>query len=416
MNPLQRLLRGWLDVDEQKHDGRKTARNLAALTDQLATLQGLIHHQTDVTLTALRHAGWQSEDDVAQTQAIQRALTIARGDGDVIVGPWTGEVGFELLYWIPFLNWLVEQGLDPSRLVVVSRGGAAPWYRHLTTRYVDVLDLLTPEEFRERTAEGKRKQYSPSRDLDRELLDRIREDHGLRHAKHIHPAAMFRLFLNLFRERASLDVVDAFTSFRFLAPVEEAEADIRALPSDYIVAKFYFSKPFPDTPENHAFVRDLLQRVSARVPVVLLSTSVRLDDHHDFAATAASGIHIVDAHREPQKNLDRQTRIIAGARGFLGTYGGFSYLAPFYGVRSVSFFSRRTMFKPHHLELADRVFDRLLPGGFLAMERHAIDLVMPAVEQWTRRAGSGQDALAGSGKTPENPSGRPDIRPGQALA
>ena len=175
MNPLQRLLRGWLDVDEQKHDGRKTARNLAALTDQLATLQGLIHHQTDVTLTALRHAGWQSEDDVAQTQAIQRALTIARGDGDVIVGPWTGEVGFELLYWIPFLNWLVDQGLDPSRLVVVSRGGAAPWYRHLTTRYIDVLDLLTPEQFRERTAEGKRKQYSPSRDLDRERpLNRLR--------------------------------------------------------------------------------------------------------------------------------------------------------------------------------------------------------------------------------------------------
>ena len=407
MNQLRRLLRGWLDVDEQNRGVRKTARSLASLTEQLATLQGLIHHQTDVTLAALRHAGWQSDDDVAQTQAIQRALAIASGDGDVIVGPWTGEVGFELLYWIPFLNWLVEQGLDPARLVVVSRGGAAPWYRHLTTRYIDVLDLLTPDEFRERTSEGKRKQYSPSRDLDRELLDRVREQHRLRHAKHIHPAAMFRLFLNLFRERASLDVVDAFTSYRFLAPLDGAGAGTATLPPDYVVAKFYFSKPFPDTPENHAFVRDLLQRVSARVPVVLLSTSVRLDDHHDFAAAAASGIHVVDAHREPQRNLELQTRIIAGARGFLGTYGGFSYLAPFYGVRSVSFFSRRSMFKPHHLELADRVFDRLLPGGFLAMERHAIDLVMPAVEGW-------------SSPRPARPAGASagpsDVHPGQAIA
>jgi hypothetical protein len=40
------------------------------------------------------------------------------------------------------------------------------------------------------------------------------------------------------------------------------------------------------------------------------------------------------------------------------------------------------MFKAHHLELADRVFDRLLPGGFLAMDRHAVDLVMPTVTQW----------------------------------
>jgi len=382
MSAVRRLLRRWLDVDEQRHDLRKAARTLSALTDELTTLQGLVHHQTDVTLEALRTAGWQSEDEVAQTQAIQRALLNAKGIGDVIVGPWTGEVGFELLYWIPFLNWLVEQGLDPARLVVISRGGAAPWYRHLTSRYVDVLDLMTPEQFRERTSEGKRKQYSPSRDLDRELLDRIREEHGLRQAKHIHPSAMFRLFLGVFRDRVNLDVVDSFTSFRRLDPVGGHDPVLDGLPADYVAAKFYFSKPFPDTPENHAFVRELLRRVSAQVPVVLLSTSLRLDDHHDFAATATSGLHVLDAHRDPQKNLERQTRVIARARGFVGTYGGFSYLAPFYGVRSVSFFSRRSMFKAHHLWVADRVFDRLLPGGFLAMDRHAVDSVMPTVTEW----------------------------------
>jgi len=394
MSAVRRLLRRWLDIDEQRHDLRKAARTLSALTDELTTLQGLVHHQTDVTLEALRTAGWQSEDEVAQTQAIQRALQIAKGTGDVIVGPWTGEVGFELLYWIPFLNWLVEQGLDPARLVVISRGGAAPWYRHLTPRYIDVLDLMTPDQFRERTSEGKRKQYSPSRDLDRELLDRIREAHGLRHAKHIHPSAMFRLFLGLFRERASVDVVDSFASYRRLAPIEGRDPVQDGLPADYIAAKFYFSKPFPDTPENHAFARELLRRVSAQAPVVLLSTSVRLDDHHDFAPTAASGLHVVDAHRDPQKNLERQTRIIAGSRGFVGTYGGFSYLAPFYGVRSVSFFSRRTMFKTHHLALADRVFDRLLPGGFIAMDRHAADLVTPTVTSWTTAPADGVLAKA----------------------
>ena len=382
MSPVRRLLRRWLDVDEQKHDLRKTARAVSALADQLTTLQGLVHHQTDVTLEALRTAGWQSEDDVARTAAIRRALEIAKGSGDVIVGPWTGEVGFELLYWIPFLNWLVEQGLDPTRLVVISRGGAAPWYRHLTTRYVDLLELMTPEDFRAGTSQSKRKQYSPSRDLDRELLERIREAHGLRHAKHIHPSAMFRLFLGLFRERASIDIVDSFTSFRRLASLEGHDPLMDGLPRDYVAAKFYFSRPFPDEPDNRLFVSELLRRVSAEVPVVLLSTSVRLDDHHDFATTGRSGLYVIDAHQDPQRNLERQTRIIAGARGFVGTYGGFSYLAPFYGVRSVSFFSRRSNFKSHHLEVANRAFDRLLPGGFLAMDRHAIDLMTPAVAEW----------------------------------
>ena len=83
----------------------------------------------------------------------------------------------------------------------------------------------------------------------------------------------------------------------------------------------------------------------------------------------------------PQTNLARQTAIIRGSRGFIGTYGGFSYLAPFYGVRSVSFFSRRS-FEPHHLELAHRVFDRLLPGGFVALDTRATDLVTPPIQRW----------------------------------
>jgi hypothetical protein len=92
---------------------------------------------------------------------------------------------------------------------------------------------------------------------------------------------------------------------------------------------------------------------------------------------------VIDPHKVPQKNLEVQTRIVSGARGFIGTYGGFSYLAPFCGVRSLSFFSRRTGFEKHHLDLADRVFDTLLPGGFLAVDRRAADLVEPALERWT---------------------------------
>ena len=47
----------------------------------------------------------------------------------IVVGPWLSEVGFELLYWIPFLNWVkTYRPFDPERMVVVSRGGAGIWY------------------------------------------------------------------------------------------------------------------------------------------------------------------------------------------------------------------------------------------------------------------------------------------------
>ncbi len=31
---------------------------------------------------------------------------IASSRQPIVIGPWTGEVGFELLYWIPFLEWV----------------------------------------------------------------------------------------------------------------------------------------------------------------------------------------------------------------------------------------------------------------------------------------------------------------------
>ena len=323
--------------------------------------------------------------DVVHREALQRALSVVHGEGDVLVGPWTGEVGFELMYWIPFLAWLVDQGLRGDRLVVVSRGGAGLWYRHLTTRYVDILDLMTPDEFRERTA-GKKKQYDARRDLDRELLKKTRDRLGLDEVPVVHPSAMFRLFVGLWRRHAGIDLVESFARFQPLTPPPAMERPA-GLPSDYVVAKFYFSKAFPDTVENRAFVSHVLRTVSRQVPVALLSTSVRLDEHSDYQSHPGTGVFVVDALETPQKNLERQTGLIAGARGFVGTYGGFSYLAPFYGVPSLSFFSRHG-FETHHLDLAQQVFGRLLPGGFLALDRREAALVDPAVNRWSAASAS----------------------------
>jgi hypothetical protein len=369
----------------QVHDSANEdlKRSVNALARQVGQLRGLVHQQAEMLTEALQRAGWQSDEEVAQQRSLQRALRALDGHDDIIVGPWTGEVGFELLYWIPFLGWLSEQGLGNRRVTVISRGGAAPWYRHLTTNYVDLLELMTPDEFRERTA-GPKKQVDASRGFDGEIVEIVQKRLGLEKASVVHPSAMFRLFSALWRKRAGVELVESFTSYRTLSlpVVDPATAPIE-LPPQYVVCKFYFSKAFPDTAANRAFAADLIRTISRDVPVVLLSTALRLDEHSDFQTSGASGLYVVDAHAVPQRNLEVQTRLIAGSRGFVGTYGGFSYLAPFYGVRSLSFFSRRAGFESHHLELADRVFDQLLPGGFVALDRRAHELVEPAIARWT---------------------------------
>jgi hypothetical protein len=80
-----------------------------------------------------------------RASAIQRELAaLAGAGGPIVAGPWLGEVGFELLYWIPFLRWFTEQyGVPPERMVAVSRGGgAAAWYGSLAARSYDALSFI----------------------------------------------------------------------------------------------------------------------------------------------------------------------------------------------------------------------------------------------------------------------------------
>jgi hypothetical protein len=62
----------------------------------------------------------------------------------------------------------------------------------------------------------------------------------------------------------------------------------------------------------------------------------------------------------PQTNLLVQSAVVARARRFVGTYGGFAYLAPFYGVPAVSYFTDPGTFSVRHLDLAQHV---LAPDG-----------------------------------------------------
>ena len=74
---------------------------------------------------------------------------LAKVPGPILVGPWLSEVGFELLYWVPFLKWAVaEFALDPSRLIAVSRGGVSSWYQGIADNYVDLFDLFSIDEYR----------------------------------------------------------------------------------------------------------------------------------------------------------------------------------------------------------------------------------------------------------------------------
>lgn len=300
---------------------------------------------------------------------------VVRKPGPILVGPFLSEVGFELLYWIPLLRWIKEKWqVEPERLVVVSRGGTALWYEGLSGHYLDVFDFTTPESFAARSAarwesEQRQKQFVP-RGEDEEIIAWARQRCGAANAEMLHPSLMYRLFGPVFQGQIPLDAMLKRARYeRFTEPDLPRELASR-LPQDYAAIRFYFRPSFPDTPRNRDFVRDLVGRIAKSIPVVLLNTGIDVDDHADCPA---NGTLSLKGFVTPSNNLDVQSRVIANARAFIGTYGGLSYLAPHFGVPSIAFHSDDRDLKPAHLETI-RAACRVINGHFV--ELHVDDVAL----------------------------------------
>ena len=297
---------------------------------------------------------------------------LAAGRDTIVVGPWLGEVGFELLYWVPFLRWFATTfHVAPERLLIVSRGGTASWYRPFAARYRDIFDYLTPEEFRRRhdervAANGEQKQTQVLA-FERQVLRELTTDVHSRSM--LHPSTMYGLFNPFWWGHVEEEWVHRFAKYQPLTAEDVGAAlpglnDVDGKRSAYTAVKFYFNDCFPDTPGNRAFVRRALQALTERGPVVSLATNLRLDDHASDEAESF-GVRTLPHDMHPRENLALQSAIVAGASAFVGTYGGFSYLAPFLNVRSTAYFSDPDGYSARHLLMARSALESIDAGGLL---------------------------------------------------
>jgi len=271
----------------------------------------------------------------------------AREGRRLLVGPFLGEVGFELLYWIPVVRRLLaEHGVPPERVTVLTRGGAGSWYRDCAERSIEILDLIPPDRYLEELVERRRrggdaKQFFPGR-LDSRLAREAIERTG--NAAIVHPLLMFS------RMRFVLEGLEPPRRATALADYRPLAWDERPLPpacpADYVAVKLYFSDSFPDEPASRELAAQLLEGLAEDSDVVVLTSGQQLDEHREWVP-AGRRIHDSSAWVTPQDNLAVQTAVVARARALVSTYGGFSYLGPMLGVPTLAVHTREAFSRVH---------------------------------------------------------------------
>lgn len=303
---------------------------------------------------------------------------VAKSGKPIIIGPWLSEVGFEVLYWIPFLTWAVKEfELGRDRLIVVSRGGVHCWYRDLAEQYVDIFDLMSVKQFRRRNEarwqdNGNQKQMAVG-DFDDHVIELVKERQGLKDVTVLHPAVMYRLLQYYWYEKGAIRLLQKHVVYRQM-PAIDATPILTTLPKNYVAVRFYFRPSFPDTRENRALVARLIRTLASRTPVVLLNPGLSMDDHEDFDPGTGMGVHKIEHLMTPTQNLKVQSAVIANARAFVGTYGGLAYLGPFYGVPSIGLFSKEEELVAAHLDVSRRL-SRGLGAPLVTLDVREVALV-----------------------------------------
>jgi hypothetical protein len=272
----------------------------------------------------------------------------ASGSRPIIAGPWTSEVGYEALYWLPFLAWAADRyGVRPERMIALSRGGTQAWYGGVASRYVEIFDLVEPAEFARQGAarreRGDQKQVALS-EFDRELIRLATSRLGVPDAAVWHPGLMYQMFRSFWYGDRSLDFLLRHTDFRRLRLHQPAAI---SLPAEYMAVKFYTGPALPDTDANRALLFDLVQRVATRMPVVMLDTAWTVDEHRDYEFDGIPGVTTLRPSLDPKTNLGLQTQVIAGARRFMGTCGGLAWLAPLLGVDTIAVYEDERYLTTH---------------------------------------------------------------------
>lgn len=305
---------------------------------------------------------WRIEDEIERIVRRERLL---------VAGPWLSEVGFETLYWVPFLHWVKAAfRLPEDRMVAVSRGGVASWYQGVASRYIEIWDHFDSAEAARRIAErGLVKHYEPSA-FDRDVLDAVARQLGTRDFDVIHPGLMYRLFSLYWSGHRAMGFVDMHTRFTRHAPLPMIDPAL--LPREYIAVKFYDARSMPDTPEVRTILRRIVAALAEQLPVVLLDTGLLLhDDHGDYTF---GGADVISARSwmTPQNNLGVQTQIAAGARAFVGTCGSIAWIAPRLGVDTSAMFINPEWLHAH-VAVAMRAYHKLGAGRFAVTDLRGLD-------------------------------------------
>ena len=257
-----------------------------------------------------------------------------------MVGPWRSEVGFEVLYWLPWLTaWRKRYNISKERLIAVSRGGAGVWYD--THQALDLYDYAPVSQVRQAmlldaARSGSVKQQTVSA-WETAQLAVLAEALGIRRYHVLHPSVMYNSLTPWWEGQMAWNDLMPQLAFE---PFPLAFVPLSLpLPERFVAVSFYARHTWPLSDELQTWAAQLVDSIAKVIPVVVLDSGLHADEHLPFPL---EGPHIINLapHVTASNGLAMQASVIAKSQGFVGTYGGTMQLAVRLKKPAMGFFQK----------------------------------------------------------------------------
>jgi hypothetical protein len=281
------------------------------------------------------------------------ARHLAASKKPIIVGPYASEVGFEVLYWLPFLACLRERyHVSRDRLIVVGRGGSSAWYDAGGT--ADIFEFLPVETVRTLMIQRSQQTGSVKQHADdgweRHVCALAAQSVGISDYHVLSPKWMYRLLTPFWTGHQAESWLDRYLMQPIKLKAPKLPEGLK-LPADFVAMRWYARPTWPHAEKLNLWTRKLVERVAKRKPVILINSGFQADDHADISmgdvpnVTPLSHLHPM----APLNGLAIQSAVIARASQYVGTYGGMAQGAMRWGVPTVALYDTFNNTAPAHL-------------------------------------------------------------------
>lgn len=301
----------------------------------------------------------------------------------ILVGPWRSEVGFELLYWIPFLHAFRQHyGIDNTRLIAIGRGGSAQWYgfagqadlyEHVPVETARVWSVQASQQ----TGSMKQSRVEP---WERHVCGLTAHSLGLKRYHVISPSWMYSLLSPWWQGKTSQNWINGKLAQLERMPAPKIAPELAAkLPPEYVAMRWYARPTWPYNDGAVLWMRKQTEAIAKKLPVVIID-SFHADDHADMHLGAIDNCIRLSALTEqtPLNNLAIQSAVIARAKAYVGTYGGMAQGAMRWGVPTLALYDQFGQTAPEHLALTQHLSLRTgVP--FIVAQPKDVDGVLPVV-------------------------------------